>query len=63
MIKKKMKELETFQAANNNVGVSTKQTGPGTPSTKLQPFEKSTKSRRTDDDDDGSVSSDDSDDS
>lgn len=58
-----MKELEDFQAANGGIGVSTKLPGPGTPSTKLQSFDKSTKSPRSDADDDGEVSTDDSDDS
>jgi hypothetical protein len=61
-IKKKMKELEVFQAENGGVGASTKIPGAGTPSTKLQSFDKSSKSSRSDADD-GSLSSDDSDDS
>jgi predicted RNase H-like nuclease (RuvC/YqgF family) len=58
-IKKKMKELEEFQAENGGVGASTKIPGAGTPSTKLQPFNKSSKKSRSDADD-GSVSSGDS---
>jgi hypothetical protein len=57
-----MKELEVFQAENGGVGASTKIPGAGTPSTKLQSFDKSSKSSRSDADD-GSLSSDDSDDS